>query len=149
MNKLKYSASIFAAILLTLTCINSFAASVQGYWKTIDDKTGQPKSIVKISGSSGNLTGYVTKLYPGALEICSACKGRLQGKPIKGMAVLWGFKQDSSNPNYWYGGTIMDPKTGKYYSSNLTVSDDNRTLSVRGYVGVPMFGRSQTWIRVK
>lgn len=145
LNSLK---SIIAFCALQLFAISCFAASPIGSWKTIDDKTGQVKSIVKISSSSGMLYGTVTKLYPGALTICSACSGNLKDKPILGMTVMYGLKQDGPNSNSWSGGRIMDPKTGSVYKCSLTVSDDGKNLNVRGYIGVSLFGRTQTWVKV-
>jgi uncharacterized protein (DUF2147 family) len=110
--------------------------------------TGNVKSIVKIEGSTSDLSGTVVKLFPGALTICSACNGDLKNKPILGMTVMYGLKQDADDKNKWTDGTIMDPKTGKTYHCTLTVSDDGKKLNVRGYIGISLFGRSQTWVRV-
>jgi uncharacterized protein (DUF2147 family) len=144
----RFFISLFLA--LQMIAVSAFAAGVSpiGNWKTIDDKTGNAKSIVRISGSSGGISGTVVKLFPGALTVCSACSGNLKDKPILGMTVMHGLKQDSSNPNEWSGGSIMDPKTGKVYRCTLTVSADGKTMTVRGYVGISLFGRSQTWIKV-
>lgn len=138
---------IFSSALLMLFSISVFAASPMGSWKTIDDITGRPKSIVRISGSTNNLSGRVVKLFPGAMTVCTACSGNLKNRPITGMTVMWGLKQNPQNPNEWSGGQIMDPKTGKIYRCMLTVSPNGSSMVVRGYVGVSMFGRSQTWYR--
>lgn len=145
LNSLK---SVIAFCVLQLFAITCFAASPVGSWKTVDDKTGQVKSIVKISSSGGKLYGTVTKLYPGALTICSACSGNLKNKPILGMTVMYGLTQDSPNSNSWSGGRIMDPKSGSVYKCSLTVSADGKSMNVRGYIGVSLFGRSQTWYKV-
>lgn len=138
----------FLFIILSSITFASFAASPMGYWKTIDDVTGKAKSILKIEGSPSDLTGTVVKLYPGAMTVCSNCKGSLKGKPILGMTVMHGLKQDSSDANKWSGGTIFDPKNGQSYHCTITVSADGNRLEVRGYIGISLFGRSQTWIRV-
>jgi uncharacterized protein (DUF2147 family) len=138
-------------IAITLLAAFSFsvfaAASPVGLWKNIDDVTGRPKGIIKVSGGPNNLTGRIVKLLPGAMTICSACSGNLKNKPILGMTVMWGLKQDPSNPTEWSGGSIMDPKNGKTYRCMLTVSPDGRTMEVRGYIGFSAFGTSQTWYR--
>lgn len=133
--------------VLMAASISALAASPMGNWKTIDDITGRPKSIVRISGSPSNLTGTVVKLFPGALTTCTACSGSNKNKPIMGMRVMWGLKQNPKNPNEWTGGSIMDPKTGKVYRCMLTVSPSGSSMVVRGYLGVSMFGRSQTWYK--
>jgi len=134
-------------IVFNAFAFSAYAASPIGLWKTIDDVTGKPKGIVRIYGSTSDLSAAVVKIFPGGLTICSACSGRLKDKPIMGMVVMHGLKQSSDNPNVWSGGEIMDPKNGKVYSCTITVSADGRTLEVRGYLGISMFGRSQTWIR--
>ena len=144
--------SALACIILFLFQMSAFAGQAPspfGNWKTIDDKTGQVKSIVKISGTPGYLSATVVKLYPGALTICSACSGNLKNKPILGMTVMYGLKQNPSNLSEWSGGTIFDPKTGKVYSCSLKVAPDGRSMVVRGYIGVSLLGRSQTWVKVK
>ena len=150
MNKIiKTSCTWLLFLVFQLAAFASYAASPMGYWKTIDDVTGNVKSIVKIYGSPENLSGVVVKLFPGALTICTACEGKLKNKPIMGMVVMYRLKQNPNNPNEWSNGSIMDPKTGEVYHCTITVSDDSEKLEVRGYVGISLFGRSQTWIRVK
>jgi uncharacterized protein (DUF2147 family) len=139
---------ILLFILLPMVAVCSYAASPLGYWKTIDDVTGNVKSIVQLSGTPGDLTGTVVKLFPGALTTCTACEGNLKNKPILGMVFMQGLKQNLKDTNEWAGGTIMDPKTGKTYHCTITLSDDGSKLNVRGYIGFSLLGRSQTWIRV-
>jgi len=69
----------------------------------------------------------------------------LRNKPLLGLEILKNFEYDSSK---WIDGTIYDPKTGKTYSCNLTLKDNN-TLNVRGYIGISIIGRSETFKRVK
>jgi len=147
-NKIKTAISSLLFVFFQMITFASYAASPMGYWKTIDDISGNVKSIVKIYGSPSDLSGSVVKLFPGAMTICSACSGHLKDKPILGMVVMYGLKENPDNPNEWSGGTIMDPKTGQSYHCTITVSDDGRKLDVRGYIGFSLFGRSQTWIRV-
>jgi uncharacterized protein (DUF2147 family) len=144
---MKTVAAVLLFGLLGMFAVSGFAASPVGSWKTVDDVTGKVKSIVSISGSS-DLSGSVVKLFPGALTVCSACQGSLKNKPIMGMTIMQGLKQSSSNPNEWTGGTIMDPKSGKTYRCTITVSADGKELNVRGYIGVSLLGRSQTWVKV-
>ncbi|WP_113653673.1 DUF2147 domain-containing protein [Pedobacter namyangjuensis] len=69
----------------------------------------------------------------------------LRNKPLLGLEILKNFEYDSLK---WIDGTIYDPKTGKTYSCNLTLKDNN-TLNVRGYIGISIIGRSETFKRVK
>lgn len=118
--------------------------SPNGTWTTIDDKTGQKRAVISISGSS-SLSGTIVKIYPqpGDTGICSKCPGSFKGKPIKGMTILWGLKSEGNG--VWSGGQILDPKSGKVYKAKVTLQGNK--LYVRGYVGVSALGRTQTWVR--
>ncbi|MES0489175.1 MAG: DUF2147 domain-containing protein [Leptospirales bacterium] len=126
-----------------------------GIWKTIDDKTHDVTSKVQIwKSKEGALYGRIIQLYPEPDEdpdpVCDKCKGRYKDKKILGMVILWGFSQDEEDTErYWVKGKILDPDNGKIYSCKMTVNDGGKSLEVRGYVGISLLGRSQTWIRVR
>jgi uncharacterized protein (DUF2147 family) len=130
----------------------AFAAnetSPVGYWKTIDDVTQQAKSIVHITETNNHeLQGQVVKLFPSALKTCAACQGDLKDKPILGMMVIHGLKQNDKNPLVWQDGRALDPKNGKTYRCMATLIENGQKLHARGYIGFPLFGRTQTWLRV-
>jgi len=119
-----------------------------GLWKNIDDKTGKPKALIRITENGGEYKGKIEKLFlePGADQNpkCTECDGANKDQPIIGMTILFGLKKDGDEYN---GGKIIDPANGKTYSSKLTVVDNNKKLNVRGYIGTPFLGRSQTWVR--
>lgn len=122
-----------------------------GYWQQIDDKTGRPHSIVQIFQKQDIVYGKVIKGYPrldGTMppKFCTQCSGELYNQPIIGMTILSGFIQVSKIK--WSGGTILDPDNGKYYKAQLVLTDQGKTLKVRGYVGMTLFGRTQTWKRL-
>ena len=132
--------------VLTL-CIGSLAfAQIEGKWNTIDDETGKPKSIVEIfKKSDGKYYGKVIQLLIKPIDPnCSSCKDDRKGKPILGMEVIRGLKK---NQNDFDGGTITDPKTGKTYKCSIK-REENR-LIVRGYLGISLIGRNQTWHKVE
>lgn len=121
-------------------------AQIEGKWKTIDDETGQAKSIVEIwKKSDGKYYGKVSQLliHP-ANPNCTDCKDDRKNKPILGMEIIRGLKKDG---NEFSGGTITDPKTGKTYKCTIKRNGDD--LDVRGYIGFSLIGRSQTWHKVK
>ena len=136
------------AMMLAIPAAMAQTASPAGTWKTIDDKTGQPKSLVRITEEGGVLTGKIEKLYRPADQDqnpkCTACEGARKDQPLIGMTILSGLKKDG---NEYTGGEIMDPSKGKTYKSKATLKDNGSKLEVRGYIGAPMFGRSQTWVR--
>ena len=134
---------------------NCFAIeSPIGYWKTIDDVTGKPKAIVQISEAKDKtLVGQILKIYPepgfDQNETCAACPGSKHNQRIVGMTILEGLAQNTDQANEWNNGKILDPKNGKEYRCLIQTVDNGQKLNVRGYIGIALFGRSQTWIRVK
>ncbi|CAD6558794.1 DUF2147 domain-containing protein [Paraburkholderia sabiae] len=119
-----------------------------GTWQTIDDHTGQPKALVQISqDANGALSGKVIKGL-GANDQpdrrCTACTDARKDQPILGMTIISDMKKDGDN---WDGGQILDPENGKLYKCKMHVEDGGQKLVVRGYIGVSLLGRSQTWVR--
>ncbi|WP_300669265.1 DUF2147 domain-containing protein [Soonwooa sp.] len=117
-------------------------AQIEGKWKTIDDETGKAKSYVEIfKKSDGKYYGKVVQLLIKPEDPnCTGCKDDRKGKPILGMEVIRGLSKDG---NEFTGGTITDPKNGKTYK--CTVTRDGDKLNVRGYMGISLIGRTQTW----
>ncbi len=138
----------FVIVLLTLTFGVALALpSPAGNWTTIDDQSHKPKSVVNLYISNGKLYGKITKLYkeniPEKGDTCTKCKGALKDQPLIGLPIVQGLQQQDDGS--WSGGTITDPKTGKVYKCTMTPSADGKTLKVRGYIGVSLLGRTQTW----
>ncbi|WPO82075.1 DUF2147 domain-containing protein [Chryseobacterium sp. JJR-5R] len=134
---------LLLTFVLSLFGVMSFA-QIEGKWKTIDDETKQAKSIVEIYKKGDQYYGKISQLLiKPASSTCTECKDDRKGKPILGLEIIRGLKKESDE---FTGGTITDPKSGKTYKCTITKSGDK--LNVRGYVGVSMFGRSQTWQKV-
>lgn len=144
---MKYIALIISA---ALSIAPAFAAddSPVGLWKNIDDATGKPKALIRITESNGALQGKIEQLFraPGEDQNpkCDKCDGARKDQPIVGMEILSGLKKDGEE---YAGGEILDPNNGKVYKSKLHLTDAGKKLSVRGYIGMPMLGRSQVWVR--
>ncbi len=137
-------------LCLLATALPAFAdpTSPVGLWKNVDDKTGKPKADIRIVEANGVLQGRIEKLYRPANEdqnpVCDKCEGADKGKPILGLAIINGMRKDGDE---YAHGTILDPENGKVYKSKLKLADGGKKLDVRGYIGMPMLGRSQTWVR--
>lgn len=131
----------FAALLISSL---SFA-QIEGKWKTIDDETGQAKSIVEVfKKSNGQYYGKITQLLAKPEnETCVKCTDDRKNKPLIGLEIIRGLKKSG---NEFTGGTITDPKTGKTYKCTITRAGNK--LNVRGYVGFSLIGRTQTWHKV-
>ena len=135
-----------------LGCLLSASALAQmtpvGLWRTLDDKTGEVKSEVRITESGGVLSGKVEKILrkdapPDAK--CDKCTDDRKDKPVVGLQIIRGVKADTDGT--WGGGEILDPNNGKTYRTRLKPVDGGKKLEMRGYIGP--FYRTQTWIRVE
>jgi uncharacterized protein (DUF2147 family) len=139
-----------AMIILIATCSGAHAADLSpvGVWQTIDDNSGKPRGLVRITETDGEYQGTVEKSFPKPGEDpnpkCEKCEGVRRDKPVIGMTILWGLKKQGDE---YDGGEILDPETGKIYRARIKVEDSGRKLNVRGFLGFSIFGRSQTWIR--
>ncbi len=123
------------------------SSSPVGRWTTIDDKTGEKKADIELSMNHGKLYGTIVHRYmkPGDPERCTTCPGKFKDKPIQGLQFIWGLKDLGDGS--WGDGKLIDPKTGKIYHLKMAVKNDQ--LHVRGYIGVPLLGRTQVWIPAK
>ncbi|MFZ7097107.1 DUF2147 domain-containing protein [Luteimonas dalianensis] len=117
----------------------------EGRWKTIDDDTGNAKSIVEISrAADGTLQGTVVEILQsdkGPDPVCDKCSGERKDQPIQGMTILWGMTPKDGD---WAGGTILDPANGRSYRAKMELHADDR-LGVSGCV--TFICREQIWQR--
>ncbi|MBG6130782.1 uncharacterized protein (DUF2147 family) [Aquimarina sp. EL_43] len=140
----------FRNILFVAIVLVSVTASAQqqivGQWKTIDDTTGEPRSIVEIYKKGNKLFGKILQVLDEAErnKLCIECKGNDHNKPIEGMVIIKELEKDG---NQYEDGTIMDPENGKVYRCKIWIDEDNpNVLNVRGYIA--FLYRTQKWIRV-
>ena len=136
---------------LMLSCFMTpfaIANSPVGQWHTLDEKTGELKSMVIIFEQQGVIKGRVEKILrkdadPAAK--CDKCSDDRKNQPVVGLEIIRGAKK-ASGKNVWEDGEILDPENGKTYSLRLTPIENGAKLEVRGSIGP--FGRTQTWVRV-
>ena len=139
---------IAVAIVACATAWGNEAISPLGLWRTVDDSTGKPTSYVRISEAAGVFTGTVEKfIVPPATSTCELCTDGRKNQPILGMTIMRNVRQTGDDA--WGGGDILDPNNGKVYDVRLKLEDGGKLLDVRGYIGVPLLGRTQTWQRVE
>ncbi|MEA3117935.1 MAG: hypothetical protein QOI13_1205 [Paraburkholderia sp.] len=143
------SAVLAGVMLTTAATAGADAADTPvGVWQTIDDHTHQPKALVQITRQDdGTLNGKVIKgLNPNDSpdRRCTQCTDERKDQKILGMTIIKGMKKDG---DAWDGGKILDPEQGRVYRCQMHLEDGGQKLVVRGYIGVSLLGRSQTWIR--
>ena len=136
---------IAAAVLGLLANAVLAQASPVGLWKTIDDDGKTVKSMVRITESGGVLSGTVEKIMEAAKQDakCDQCSDERKDKPVLGMTIIRGVKQEADDKSVWSGGEILDPANGKTYKTKIWSADGGKTLNVRGYIG--FLYRTQVW----
>ena len=133
-------------VLLSITNMNAQVSAILGDWKTVDDKTGERRSIVTIyKGSDGLYYGKISKMlmYQELDLKCEACKDEDHNAPIEGLVIIRGMKAEDGQ---LVGGKVLDPESGRFYYGKIYLKDGK--LVLRGSLDKRGFlGRNQTWVK--
>ena len=132
--------------------LTTFAASIEGYWKSIEERTGEQLSIVEIrKGNDGRYHGKIVYRYPNsqgiALTNCTKCPAPNTNKPILGLEILSGFREDPVKADAYIDGRVLEPTSGRIYKGKAVMSGEGKRLRMRGYMGLSALGRTVVWLR--
>jgi uncharacterized protein (DUF2147 family) len=119
-----------------------------GLWQTISDKTGKPEGYIRVALVGEELRGVIERGMPGddPNELCTKCPGERKNQRKIGMTIMTGLHRQG---DHWGGGEILDPDNGSIYRCRVRAVDSGRKLEVRGYIGISLLGRTQTWLRAQ
>jgi uncharacterized protein (DUF2147 family) len=136
-------------ILVVLCCCLALSVEAQtifGKWQSINSKTGNVDGTIEIYKENNKAYAKIIEISNPADrdKICIYCKGANKNKPILGLTILEGLKE---NGDEWSGGKIVDPRNGNSYKCYIKLKDNN-TLKLRGYIGISLFGRTEYWRRL-
>jgi uncharacterized protein (DUF2147 family) len=140
-----------AGLALTLGNASSASAfdptSAAGMWQKVED--GKPALYVLVIDHNGVFEGVMAKLFPepGAEtdRRCTGCTDDRKDQPWLGISFIRDMKR---NGMVYEGGNVLDPRNGKIYSAKMTLSGDGQSLTLRGYLGISLLGRDETWTRL-
>jgi uncharacterized protein (DUF2147 family) len=141
--------ALLLALGLGVAAAASFAQMTPvGKWHTIDDETGEVKSLIALTEANGAVTGRIEALLRKGADPaarCTACTDARKDQPMVGLEIIRGAKK-APGEAVWESGEILDPEKGKTYKLKLTPIEGGTKLQVRGYLGP--FYRTQIWVRV-
>ncbi len=137
-----------AAALGVATTLAAADPTAAGLWQKTED--GKPVVWVLIVEHNGVFEGAFAKMFPKPGEksdyVCNKCEDDRKDKPLLGLSFIRDMKRKSTLE--YEGGNILDPRDGSIYHALMSVSEDGQTLHLRGYIGIPMLGKTEDWSRV-
>ncbi|MGE8560134.1 MAG: DUF2147 domain-containing protein [Acinetobacter sp.] len=144
----------YGLLLVSSSFIHAGIPDLAGTWKTIDDKTGYARADVLITKQkNGSYVGTIIKVHPipnrTAIDHCEKCKGALKNAPLIGLPILSGFKQNPKKTDEFIDGHVLDPLSGHVYQGKGRLNTRANVLTLRGFIGTSLLGRTVSWIRVE
>lgn len=141
--------SMFAGALVLLSASAMAQMTPVGLWQTISDTDGKPTSEVRVTENAGVISAVVEKALVTSTEVnCDKCTDDRKGKPKVGLQIIRDARK-TDGKDVWEGGNILDPNNGTVYKLKLTPIEGGKKLEVRGFIGMALLGRTQTWIRIQ
>lgn len=126
------------------------AMTAAGIWEK-QNSSGKPEGWFRIEERGGVYEGQIVRMFPAkpgddpAAFRCTGCEGAQRNAPVLGITFITGMRRHGLR---YEDGTILDPRDGSKYKAVMELSPDGQQLTVRGFLGIELFGQSQIWRRI-